>query len=315
MKKLGVVLLLIVCIFTFGCMPYDLNESFYAPNVYPNANNTGNVGSASMYWGNLWVTNINGAPYVGGGGIGDMVKATYDPANIGEQLVGLTAAQNLTNKQLTMNNGDSIFWKDAGGVPKQILFLGGGGFNILNPTGNGLNFNYNQAGEIYLWGADAGTGNVLVLYGSHATAGVPLMDSPTIDMGAWYWDGGAAAGWEATILHDMITAGATPKSQLKFSINSASILKLENDNGTVKTWLDGNLSITTGAIDMSQIGAEPVSTANRAGIYAIDLSPANCTIGFNTETAVLDAVAIVSTNKIPIRWNGVTYYLLVTTVP
>lgn len=32
---------------------------------------------------------------------GDMMKATYDPANIGEQLVGLTAVQTLTNKTLT----------------------------------------------------------------------------------------------------------------------------------------------------------------------------------------------------------------------
>jgi hypothetical protein len=37
----------------------------------------------------------------GGGGTGDMVKATYDPANIGQQLVGLSATQTLTNKTLT----------------------------------------------------------------------------------------------------------------------------------------------------------------------------------------------------------------------
>lgn len=37
----------------------------------------------------------------GGGGSGDMVAATYDPANIAEQLVGLTATQTLSNKTLT----------------------------------------------------------------------------------------------------------------------------------------------------------------------------------------------------------------------
>lgn len=36
----------------------------------------------------------------GGGGTGDMLVATYDPAGIGEQLTGLTAAQTLTNKTL-----------------------------------------------------------------------------------------------------------------------------------------------------------------------------------------------------------------------
>ncbi len=30
-----------------------------------------------------------------------MIKATYDPANVNEQLVGLTAAQSMTNKTFT----------------------------------------------------------------------------------------------------------------------------------------------------------------------------------------------------------------------
>lgn len=43
----------------------------------------------------LWV---NGT---GGGGSGDMTEAVYDPSNISEQLVGLTATQTLTNKRIT----------------------------------------------------------------------------------------------------------------------------------------------------------------------------------------------------------------------
>jgi hypothetical protein len=289
MKKIVSILLIAVMLLITGCSVADpWTEDVYAGDIY-----------------------THGVLLVPGGGVGDMVKATYDPANIGEQLVGLTAAQSLTNKQLTMNNGDSIYWKDGAGVPKQILFLGGGGFNVVNPTGNGLNFNYDTAGSIYLWGSDEGTGEVLVLYGSNDVTAIDTVhDSPTIDMGAWYWDGAAAAGWSSTILHDMITAGATPKSQLKFAINGSPILRLENNNGTVKTFSDGNLSMVASAIDMSQIGAEPASTANRAGIYAIDLSADNCTIGFNTETAVQVAIGVASTNRIPIRWNGATYYLL-----
>jgi hypothetical protein len=38
---------------------------------------------------------------VGGGGSGDMLASTYDPANVSEQLTGLTATQTLTNKTLT----------------------------------------------------------------------------------------------------------------------------------------------------------------------------------------------------------------------
>lgn len=36
-----------------------------------------------------------------GGGTGDMVKATYDPANIAQQLVGTTATQTITGKTLS----------------------------------------------------------------------------------------------------------------------------------------------------------------------------------------------------------------------
>jgi hypothetical protein len=35
------------------------------------------------------------------GGSGDMLAATYDPANVAEQLVGLTAAQTMTNTRMT----------------------------------------------------------------------------------------------------------------------------------------------------------------------------------------------------------------------
>lgn len=38
---------------------------------------------------------------VGGGSVGDMTTAVYDPASVAEQLVGLTATQVLTNKDLT----------------------------------------------------------------------------------------------------------------------------------------------------------------------------------------------------------------------
>lgn len=65
-----------------------------------------------------------------------------------------------------------------------------------------------------------------------------------------------------------------------------------------------------GSYDMTQIAIEPASIADRAGIYAYDVSADNCTIGFNTEAAVEPALGVASTNRIPIRWNNITYYLL-----
>lgn len=45
---------------------------------------------------------FNGTAWVAiGAGVGDMVKATYDPANIVQQLVGTTATQTLTNKTIS----------------------------------------------------------------------------------------------------------------------------------------------------------------------------------------------------------------------
>lgn len=45
---------------------------------------------------------FNGTAWVAiGAGVGDMLKATYDPANIVQQLVGTTATQTLTNKTIS----------------------------------------------------------------------------------------------------------------------------------------------------------------------------------------------------------------------
>lgn len=59
----------------------------------PSDNQSLTYDSASGTWVNETVS--------GGGGSGDMAAATYDPAGIEEQLVGLTATQTLTNKTLT----------------------------------------------------------------------------------------------------------------------------------------------------------------------------------------------------------------------
>lgn len=67
MKKI-IVLLLIGVIFLFGgCYPNDNGEAIYAPEFNPNANNTGSLGTPLLYWGDAYITNINGAPYAGGG--------------------------------------------------------------------------------------------------------------------------------------------------------------------------------------------------------------------------------------------------------
>jgi len=194
------------------------------------------------YFGDIYSHGV----LLGAGGVGDMTKAVYDPANIVQQLVGTAAAQSLTNKNITMNNNIPIKWKTFAGVPQDTLnLLASDILQLTNASGSvqilggDINLNYNIDNDIYLWGGTKGTGRELVLYSGYAAALDTLRDSPTVDISASYWDGAAAVGWSGTILHDMITAGATPKSQLKFAINSVSILRLENNNGVVKTFSDG----------------------------------------------------------------------------
>jgi hypothetical protein len=227
MKRLLVIITIVLLLTMVGCTATDpFNEDVYFGDIYSHG------------------------VLLGAGGVGDMVKATYDPANINQQLVGTTAAQSLTNKNLTMNNNIPIMWKTAGGVPQATInLIGSDILQITNPTssvqmsGGSINLNSGTDEEIYLWGNGVGTGRELVVYGSHASAINTLRDSPTINAAAFYWDGGATVGWSGTIIHDMITAGATPQSQLKFSINALPILRLENNNGVAKTFADGALQI------------------------------------------------------------------------
>ncbi len=77
-----------------------------------------------------------------------------------------------------------------------------------------------------------------------------------------------------------------------------------------KISINGSLHVVSESFDMSQIAVEPNPIANKAGIYAWDLSADNTTIGFFTETPVETALGLASEKRIPIRWNNATYYLL-----
>lgn len=206
-----------------------------------------------IYFGDVY---SNGVLLVPGVGVGDMTKAVYDPANINQQLVGLTAAQSLTNKNLTMNNNVPIYWKDTFGANVEV-------FNLW--LDDNLDIFDGEHHDIFIWGG-SGTGHTMFLWPTGSTAGATLRDSPTIDFIANYWDA-LNKNWEAKVIHDMITAGATPKSQLKFSINGASILRLENDNGTVKTFSDGVLDMTTHQINNV---VDPTLAQDAATKYYVD---------------------------------------------
>ncbi len=198
---------------------------------------------------------------------------------IDNTVVTLTGAQSLTNKQLLMNNGDAIQWNTFAGVSQDTLnLLASNILQLTNPSGavqilgGSINLNYNIDEEIYLWGGTKGTGRNLVLYSGYATALDTLRDSPTLDMAASYWDGGAAVGWETTFEDYMIDAA--PHSRLVVSTNDTAIIGFDNDVGIPSTILFGDLDANsfsikdTDLVDILQIGVEPSSTLDKAGIYA-----------------------------------------------
>ena len=117
---------LLVILLATGCMPNDLQEPFYAPDVLPNANNTGSVGSTTMYWANGYFTNINGAPYAGGGVpaltdahifVGSALNVATDKAVTGDLSLANTGAFTVTGiqgHQVTLPMSSGYLYYDTG---------------------------------------------------------------------------------------------------------------------------------------------------------------------------------------------------------
>ena len=103
--------------------------------------------------------------YVTPAGGGDMVEATYDPAGISEQLVGLVASQSLTNKDVngvTLNSAGSsvLFLNQSGGYSTPVTAIddqaiAAGTDN--NQTGTGYTLVLTDADNKTVWMNNAGT--------------------------------------------------------------------------------------------------------------------------------------------------------------
>ncbi len=77
---LNILLILVISLISFtgcfGTVQGDIIDDCYTPNHYPNADLTYDLGSSLLQWENLWVENINGAPY-GGGGVHDLLSGIH----------------------------------------------------------------------------------------------------------------------------------------------------------------------------------------------------------------------------------------------
>ncbi len=164
-----------------------------------------------------------------------------------------------------------------------------------------------------------GTGTLLSLQDGVFNTGIGLEALAAVVTGDNNTALGMFAGYTTTGDGNVFLGYSAGKNELgsnKLYIDNSDTATplIYGDFSTDDLTFNGDVHISAGLLDMSQIGVEPGATADRAGIYAIDLAADNCTIGFFTEKAVIAAIGVASTHKIAVRWNGTTYFLLATTV-
>ncbi len=279
-------MLLLLSISVPACAPSEsigLGD-MYLQNVYPGATNTYDVGSLTYQWDDGYFQNVYvGGVALGGGGLEIDPVFTASPAGtitlldinawddhpalttgthgVAGTIVGTSDAQTLTNKNITMDNNVPLQWEDGTATAREI-------FNFFNWLDIMPGLNYDA-----IWWLSSGTGRTMYLWGTTATAISTTKSAPTISLLAAYWDG-VSHNWEAEIVHSMVTAGAAPKSRLGFTINALPVIRLENDNGTVKTYSDGMLDMTGHSVsDVYKLNfTDPTELTINAGAVTVTQS-------------------------------------------
>lgn len=103
----------------------------------------------------------------GGGGSGDMAKANYDPANINEQLVGVSATQAMSNKQIRYASVAITANTNLAAVHEsKYLYVNGASLLTLTIDPNSAT---NLPVGFECWPVKEGAGNVRLLPGPGVT--------------------------------------------------------------------------------------------------------------------------------------------------
>ncbi len=174
----------------------------------------------------------------------------------------------ITNDRVLISSGGVPAWSAT--LPaitvSGVLDAQGG----IKDSGGTLRIQDAEDANVAIWNdGSTGTGRTLFLLGTEATSGAGnISDSPSITQRAYYRDGSnVLQNWNYTIINNMQTGGAAPKSQVTHSINSVDVLTLENDSGTVSMTSNGDLTMASGKGINLSTSALAAEASNRGQMY------------------------------------------------
>lgn len=273
----------------------------------------------------------------GGGGSGDMLAATYDPANIAQQVLGTTATQTVTNKNLTSGTntfptlnqnttGSAAKWttarnlagnsvdgsaniaftnafivqgtSDAGLTGAQFLGALGTGI-VKNTTTTGV-LSIATAGTDYLTPTGSGTGlSGVALLGSNNTfTGTNTFNN---DIGGTKWSIFNSTGRIVLDNSSISSDGSGALTAISF------IGALTGNASTATTWatgrtvsITGDLAYTSGSLNGSGnvTGTGTLATVNSdVGTYT------NSTVTVNAK-GLITAISSGSTPEVPLTFSS-----------
>ena len=239
--------------------------------------------------------------------IGGMLTTTYDPAGIAQQVVGTTASQSLTHKNLTdASNTFPTFNQNTSGTASNITGIAApanGGTGVANGTNNTITFSGNYTLGLTL---TANTSVTLPTSGTLVNSAVASLSSLTT-VGT-ITSGGLGAG--AVIAGVTMTLGSDASYDMYYRNASGILTRLANGTtgqflaattGAAPSWGTPSGSGTVTTVSVTTANGVSGSVANATTTPAITL-----TLGAITPTSVNGLTISTSTGTLTIA-NGKTH--------
>ncbi len=246
-------------------------------------------------------------------------SATVATTAIGNTVVGYTSGTGLSTGDYNVLIGFTCGNDLTTGLRNIII-----GPNTMSAVGAGGGTSYkfwvdsigDTIANTYLYGEMDATQVERYLYlGSGVSAAGTTLKDVALYLRDHYWNA-ADVVWDAKILHNMVTAGAAPKSSLDFLINGVLILRLQNNNGTPNVdftnagnQLQGPSIAVDGTIYLRS-NEDNAQSVDRVKLSGYDIAAGRRTLDLAVEENVAVDVGLVSANSLSVRINGVTYKIM-----